>query len=69
MADATHSGFDELARLARGLQEDLVAIKAGLTLEWSDSVSGGHSRVLIDAATQLDYPCANDGSPGGPVPG
>jgi transposase len=41
MAEATHSGIEELARFARGLQEDLVAIKAGLTLEWSNGVTEG----------------------------
>jgi transposase len=42
MAEATSSGIDELARVARGLQEDLVAIQAGLTLEWSNGVTEGH---------------------------
>jgi transposase len=41
MAEATHSGIDELARFARGLQEDLHAIRAGLTLEWSNGVTEG----------------------------
>ncbi len=41
MAEATHSGIEALARFARGLQEDLVAIKAGLTLEWSNGVTEG----------------------------
>jgi hypothetical protein len=31
MAEANHSGIDELARFACGLQDDLVAIPAGLT--------------------------------------
>jgi hypothetical protein len=30
MAEATHSGIPEFARFARGLQDELVAIKAGL---------------------------------------
>jgi transposase len=42
MAEATHSGIPELARFARGLQDDLTAIKAGLTLEWSHGVTEGH---------------------------
>jgi transposase len=42
MAEAMHSGIDELARFARGLQEDLAAIKAGLTWEWSNGVTEGH---------------------------
>ena len=32
MAEAIHSSIPELARFARGLQDDLAAIKAGLTL-------------------------------------
>ena len=32
----TDSGIDALARFARGLQEDLAAVKAGLTLAWSN---------------------------------
>src|SRR6266516_807218 len=31
MAEAMHSGIEELARFARGLQEDLAAVTAGLT--------------------------------------
>jgi transposase len=41
MAEATDSGIAELARFARGLQDDLVAIKAGLTLDWSNGVTEG----------------------------
>jgi transposase len=41
MADAIHSGIEELARFARGLQDDLTAIKAGLTLAWSNGVTEG----------------------------
>lgn len=41
MAEATHRGIDELARFARGLQEDLAAVTAGLTIEWSNSVTEG----------------------------
>jgi transposase len=41
MADAIHSGIDKLARFARGLQDDLTAIKAGLTLAWSNGVTEG----------------------------
>jgi transposase len=36
MTDAMQSGIAELARFARGLQDDLSAITAGLTLEWSN---------------------------------
>jgi transposase len=42
MAEAMHSGIDALARFARGLQDDLMAVKAGLTLEWSNGVTEGH---------------------------
>jgi transposase len=42
MAEAISSGIAELARCARGLQDDLIAIKAGLTLEWSHGATEGH---------------------------
>jgi hypothetical protein len=42
MAEATHSNIPELARFARGLQDDLTAIKAGLSLAWSHGVTEGH---------------------------
>jgi transposase len=41
MAEATHSGIDELARFARGLQEDLAAVTAGFTRKWSNGVTEG----------------------------
>jgi len=41
MAEATHSGIEELARFARGLQDDLIAIKAGLSLGWSNGATEG----------------------------
>jgi transposase len=41
LAEATRSGIDELARFARGLQEDLSAVKAGLILAWSNGVTEG----------------------------
>jgi transposase len=41
MAEAIDSGIDALARFARGLQDDLRAIIAGLTLEWSNGVTEG----------------------------
>jgi transposase len=42
MAEAMHSGVEALARFARGLQEDLAAVTAGLTLTWSNGVTEGH---------------------------
>jgi transposase len=42
MAEATHSGLEALARFARGLQEDLSAVTAGLTRDWSNGVTEGH---------------------------
>ena len=42
MAEAISSGIAELARFARGLQDDLSAVTAGLTLEWSNGVTEGH---------------------------
>jgi transposase len=41
IAGTMHSGIEELARFARGLQEDLSAIKAGLTLQWSNGATEG----------------------------
>jgi transposase len=41
MAETMHSGIEELARFARGLQEDLTAITAGLTLDWSNGPMEG----------------------------
>jgi len=41
MAEAIDSGVATLARVARGFQDDLRAIIAGLTLEWSNGVTGG----------------------------
>jgi transposase len=42
MAEAMHSGIEALARFAGGLQEDLTAVTAGLTLGWSNGVTEGH---------------------------
>ena len=48
MAEAMHSGIDALARVARGLQEDLAAVTAGLTLEWSNGpVEGQITRLKL----------------------
>jgi transposase len=41
MTEAADSGIAEVARFARGLQADLPAIQAGLTLEWSNGVTEG----------------------------
>jgi transposase len=41
MADTTPSGIAELVRFARGPQDDLIAVKAGLTLEWNNGVNEG----------------------------
>jgi transposase len=38
---AADSGIDALARFAQGLQEDLAAVKAGLTLPWNNGVTEG----------------------------
>jgi len=43
---ATDSGIDELARVARGLRDDLAAITAGLTLPWSNGPVEGQSTRL-----------------------
>ena len=42
MAEAISCGIDELASFARGLQDDLSAVTAGLTLAWSNGVTEGH---------------------------
>jgi transposase len=42
MAEAIASGIAALVRFARGLQDDLTAVTAGLTLEWSNGVTEGH---------------------------
>jgi transposase len=45
---ATNSGLNALARFARGLQEDLAAVTAGLTLPWSNSpVEGQITRLKL----------------------
>jgi transposase len=45
---ATHSGIETLARFARRLQEDLAAVKAGLTLPWSNGpVAGQITRLKL----------------------
>ncbi|HEY3230833.1 MAG TPA: transposase, partial [Roseiflexaceae bacterium] len=46
ITDVLVSGIDNLARFARGLQDDMAAVKAGLTLEWSNGVTEGHNHRL-----------------------
>jgi transposase len=46
IADVLVSGIDDLARFARGLQDDHAAVKAGLMLEWSNRVTEGHNHRL-----------------------
>jgi transposase len=41
MVEATHSRIEELARFAGGLQDDLIVVTVGLTLEWSIGVMEG----------------------------
>jgi transposase len=48
MAETLHSGIEELARFARGLQADLTAVTAGLTLDWSNGpVEGPITRLKL----------------------
>jgi transposase len=48
MAETMHSGIEALARFARGLQEDLAAVIAGLTLDWSNGpVEGQITRLKL----------------------
>jgi transposase len=42
ITEASASGIAALVRFAQGLQEDLAAIQAGLTLPWSNGVVEGH---------------------------
>jgi transposase len=42
MAEVARREIEALARFARGLQDDLSAITAGLTREWSHGVTEGH---------------------------
>ena len=46
MAEAISSGIAELTCFARGLQEDLPAITAGLSFKWSNGVTEGQIRRL-----------------------
>jgi transposase len=46
MAEAISSGIAALARFARGLQDDVSAATAGLTLAWSNGVTEGQSHRL-----------------------
>lgn len=42
IAMVEQQGCDELRRFATGLRDDLAAVKAGLTLEWSNGVTEAH---------------------------
>jgi Transposase len=55
LAEATSSGLDELAaRCTRRLQEDVSAVTAGLTREWSNGVTEGQSLRLKRVKRQGD---------------
>jgi transposase len=57
MAEAMDSGIEALARFARGLQDDLSAITAGLTLDWSNGpVEGQVTRLKL--LKRQGYGCA-----------
>jgi transposase len=48
IAETIHSDLEDLARFARGLQEDLAAVTAGLTLPWSNGpVEGQITRLKL----------------------
>jgi transposase len=48
ITEATHSGIDELARFARGLQDDLAAVTVGLTLaEFAQAIGAGPGQQVI----------------------
>jgi transposase len=42
ITEAAASGLEALARFAQGLRDDLAAVKAGLTLPWSNGPVEGH---------------------------
>ena len=52
--ETIRSGNEALARLARGLQEDLAAVQAGLTLRWSNGPVEGHLNRLKRLKRQGD---------------
>lgn len=54
IADALTRGIEALARFAHGLQEDLAAVKAGLTLPWSHGPVEGHMNRLKLLKRQSD---------------
>jgi transposase len=41
MAEATDGGIAQLARFAQGLRDDLIAVTAGLSIEWSNGATEG----------------------------
>jgi transposase len=48
ISETMRSGNEALARFAQGLQEDLTAVKAGLTLPWSNGpVEGQITRLKL----------------------
>jgi transposase len=48
ITETTASGIEALARFAQGLYDDLAAVKAGLTLEWSNGpVEGQINRLKL----------------------
>jgi transposase len=48
MSETMRSGNEALVRFAQGLQEDLTAVKAGLTLPWSNGpVEGQITRLKL----------------------
>lgn len=46
IADAQQSGIEALARFATGVLSEQTAVRAGLTLEWSNGVREGHNHRL-----------------------
>ena len=43
MIEATHHRSDALVPFAHGIQDDLSAVKASLTLAWTHRVTAGHA--------------------------
>jgi transposase len=53
-AEAMHRGIEALARFARGLQDDLPAVTAGLMVEWSNGATDGQIHRLTLVKRQGD---------------
>jgi transposase len=53
-AEAMHRGIEALTRFARGLQDDVPAVTAGLMVEWSHGATEGPMHRLTRVKRQDD---------------